>query len=131
MEVLLVDDQAINVQVYAATVRKTFEGVRVYTAVDLSEALQIASGRRLDLALLDLGLPRCTGIEALERFRQSFPEVPVLVVSSEEDPRRAQQCLDAGAAGYVTKASALTALPAAMKAAVTPRVSPSAAAVRR
>jgi DNA-binding NarL/FixJ family response regulator len=118
MEVLLVDDQAVTVQVYAATVRRTFDGVKVHTAVDLSDALQIASGRRIDLALLDLGLPRCTGIEALERFRSAFPEVPVLVVSSNEDPARARQCLDAGAAGYVTKASALRALPAAMQAAI-------------
>ena len=118
MEVLLVDDQAIQVQIYAAAVRKTFGGVKVHTAVDLPEALQIAAGRKLDLTLLDLGLPTCTGIEALERFRRAYPEVPVVVVSANEDPHRAQQCLDAGAAGYVTKAGAVAALPAAMKAAL-------------
>ena len=118
MEVLLVDDQAIQVQIYAATVRKTFEGVKVHTAVDLPEALQIAGGRKVDLTLLDLGLPTCTGIEALERFRRAYPQIPVVVVSANDDPARAQQCLDAGAAGYVTKAAALAALPAAMKAAV-------------
>lgn len=128
MEVLLVDDQAVNVQVYAATVRKTFDGVKVHTAVDLPEALQIAAGRKLDLALLDLGLPTCSGIEALERFRRAHPKVPVLVVSGQEDPARVRQCLDAGAAGYVPKATAVMALPAAMKAAV---ASPSAPASRR
>jgi DNA-binding NarL/FixJ family response regulator len=128
MEVLLVDDQAVTIQVYAATVRRTFEGARVHTAVDLSEALQIAGGRKLDLTLLDLGLPRCSGIEALERFRDAFPDVPVLVVSSNEDPARAQACLDAGAAGYITKSSATAALPAAMKAAVAASLSSSARA---
>ena len=81
VEVLLVDDQAVTVQVYAATVRKTFDGARVHTAVDLPDALQIAAGRSLDLVLLDLMLPTCSGIEALERFRRAFPGVPVLVVS--------------------------------------------------
>lgn len=128
MEVLLVDDQPINSQIYAAAVRKTFGGVRVYTAVDLSEALQIAAGRKLDLTLLDLGLPTCTGIEALERFRGAFPDVPVLVVSAQDDPAQVQQCYDAGAAGYVSKASAVMALPEAMKAAV---ASSSAPASRR
>jgi DNA-binding NarL/FixJ family response regulator len=118
MEVLLVDDQPINSQIHAAAVRKTFGAVRVHTALDLSEALQIASGRRLDLTLLDLGLPKCTGIEALERFRGAFPEVPVLVVSAQDDPAQVQQCYDAGAAGYVSKAAAVVALPEAMKAAV-------------
>lgn len=118
MEVLLVDDQPVNAQIYAASVRKTFGGVKVHTAVDLSEALQIAAGRKLDLTLLDLGLPTCTGIEALQRFRGAFPEVPVLVVSAQEDPAQVQRCYEAGAAGYVSKACAVVALPEAMKAAV-------------
>ena len=118
MEVLLVDDQAVSTQVYAATVRKTFDGAKVHTAVDLPDALQIASGHALDLVLLDLQLPTCSGIEALERFRRAFPAVPVLVVSANEDQARIKQCLDAGARGYVTKAAAVKTLPEAMKRAI-------------
>ena len=116
MEVLLVDDQAVTIQVFAASVRKTFSGAKVHTAVDLPEALQIASGRTLDLVLLDIALPTCSGIDALHRFHAAFPAVPVLVVSANEDKERIRECLEAGARGYITKASALKALPAAMKA---------------
>jgi DNA-binding NarL/FixJ family response regulator len=116
MEVLLVDDQAVTVQVFAATVRKTFSGARVYTAVDLPEALQIAGARTVDLVLLDLSLPTCTGIDALERFRAAFPAVPVLVVSASEDEERIHACLAAGARGYITKSSASVDLPAALRA---------------
>ena len=115
MEVLLVDDQAVTVQVFAASVRKTFGGARVHTAVDLSEALQIASGHAIDLVLLDLSLPTCSGIDALQRFRKAFPAVPVLVVSASEDEERIQACLDAGARGYLPKRAAVENLPAAMK----------------
>src|SRR5512134_2960688 len=118
MEVLLVDDQAVTIQVYAASVRKTFSGARVHTAVDLPEALQIAAGRALDLVLLDLSLPTCTGLEALYRFRSAFPAVPILVVSSKEDRQRVLECLQAGARGYITKTSAVQGLPAAMKVVV-------------
>jgi DNA-binding NarL/FixJ family response regulator len=118
MEVLLVDDQAVTIQVYAASVRKTFSGAKVHTAVDLPEALQIASGRALDLVLLDLSLPTCTGIEALYRFRRAFPAVPILVVSANEDRERVLECLQAGARGYITKTSAVQGLPAAMKVVV-------------
>jgi two-component system, NarL family, invasion response regulator UvrY len=118
MEVLLVDDQAVTLQVYAATVRKTFEGARVHTAADLPDALQIAARRPLDLVLLDLTLPSCSGVEVLERFRREFPAVPVLVVSASEEADRAQACLAAGARGYVAKTSALTRLPDAMRAAM-------------
>lgn len=118
MEVLLVDDQAVTIQVYAASVRKTFSGAKVHTAVDLPEALQIAAGRTLDLVLLDLSLPTCTGLEALYRFRSAFPAVPILVVSANEDRQRVLECLQAGARGYITKTSAAQGLPAAMKVVV-------------
>ena len=116
MEVLLVDDQAITIQVYAASVRRTFSSAKVHTAVALPEALQIASGHPLDLVLLDLSLPTCTGLEALHRFRTAFPAIPVLVVSANDDRERVHECLQAGARGYITKTSALAGLPAAMKA---------------
>lgn len=116
MEVLLVDDQALTTQAYAAAVRKTFGGAKVTTAVDLPEALQLASGRTPDLVLLDLALPTCFGIDALMRFQSAFSKVPVLVVSANGDPVRIQECLDAGAAGYVPKAQAVERLPEAMRA---------------
>ena len=115
MEVLLVDDQAVTIQVFAASVRKTFAGAKVHTAVDLPEALQIAHGHPLDLVLLDLKLPTCNGIEALERFRKAFPRVPVLVVSITEDRDCINQCLEAGARGYIPKTAALRGLPGAMQ----------------
>ncbi len=115
MEVLLVDDQATTVQVYAASVRKTFGGAKVHIAVDLPEALQIASGHPLDLVLLDLGLSTSKGVDTLNRFRRRFPSIPVLVVSASEDKARIEACLAAGARGYVAKASAIAALPQAMK----------------
>jgi DNA-binding NarL/FixJ family response regulator len=118
MEVLLVDDQAVTVQVYAAIVRKTFGGARVHVTVDLPDALQIAAHRNIDLVLLDLSLPTCGGIDALLRFRKAFPATPVVVVSANEDKERIRACLDAGAHGYVTKTSALLTLAGAMHAVV-------------
>ena len=115
MEVLLVDDQAVTTQVFAASVRKTFAGAKVHTAGDLPDALQIASGHPLDLVLLDLKLPTCNGIEALERFRKAYPEVPVLVVSIIEDRGCIDACLQAGARGYIPKTAALRGLPDAMQ----------------
>ena len=115
MEVLLVDDQPVTVQVFAANVRKTFSGARVHTAVDLPEALQIASARDIDLVLLDLALPTCDGVQAVERFHSAFPDVPILVVSATESAERIRACLQAGACGYVTKTLAAHTLAEAMK----------------
>src|SRR5438874_11109850 len=119
MEVLLIDDQAVTVQVYAAIVRKTFSGARVHVAVDLPEALQIATHRKCELVLLDLTLPSSAGVNTLVRFRKSFPAVPVLVVAAAEDKETIRACLDAGAHGYVPKTSALVSLAGAMQTVVT------------
>jgi len=116
MEVLLVDDQPTTVQVFAANVRKTFGGARVHTAVDLPEALQIASGHALDLVLLDLKLPTCDGVQAVERFHRAFPDVPILVISASESAERIRECMQAGACGYMPKTLGVGALADAMKA---------------
>jgi DNA-binding NarL/FixJ family response regulator len=115
MEVLLVDDQPVTVQVFAASVRKTFGGAKVHTAVDLPEALQIASGRPLNLVLLDLTLPSCAGVQAVERFHRAFPAVPILVVSASDDAARIRECMQAGACGYISKTLAVSGLSDAMK----------------
>ena len=65
MEVLLIDDQAVTVQVYAAIVRRTFPGARVHIALDLSEGLQIAAHRKIDVVLLDLQLQNSVGVQTL------------------------------------------------------------------
>ena len=115
MEVLLVDDQPVTVQVYAAIVRKTFSGARVHVAVDLPEALQIAAGRSLDLVLLDLALPTSSGVDTLNRFHKAFPNLPVVVVAASEEKELIRACLDGGARGYVPKTSALLALGSALQ----------------
>lgn len=115
MEVLLVDDQPVSVQVFAASVRKTFGGAKVHLAVDLPEALQIASGHALDLVLLDLALPSCNGVQAVERFHSAFPDVPILVVSATDSAERIRECMQAGACGYMPKNLATAALGEAMK----------------
>ena len=71
MEVLLIDDQAVTVQVYAAIVRRTFPGARVAVALDLSEGLQIASHRKIDVVLLDLQLQNSVGVQTLNKFRRA------------------------------------------------------------
>src|SRR3989442_7087417 len=119
MEVLLVDDQAVTVQVYAAIVRKTFSGARVHVAVDLSEGLQIAAHRKLDLVLLDLMLQNSTGVHTLHKFRRACPSLPVVVVAGAEDKETIRACLDGGARGYVPKTTALLTLSAAMQTGVT------------
>jgi DNA-binding NarL/FixJ family response regulator len=55
------------------------------------------------MVMLDLGLPGCGGIESLLRFRKSYPDVRVVVVSSEDASTAIRGALAAGAAGFIPK----------------------------
>lgn len=115
MDVLLVDDHPIIHETMRAIVRSVRADAEFHGQFDLEAGLSQA-GRlsHLGLVLVDLGLPGCTGMEALTRFRQSFPNARVAVISASDDPEKVQAALEAGAAGYLPK----TLLPKAMAAAV-------------
>lgn len=115
MEVLLIDDQAVTVQVYAAIVRRVFPGARVDVALDLSEGVQVSSHRKIDLVLLDLQLQNSVGVQTLNRFRRACPTIPVLVVTAVEDKETIHACLKAGAVGYVPKTAAVQTLRTALE----------------
>jgi len=62
-----------------------------------------ASTARLDLALIDLGLPDMDGIKIIARIRRLYPDIPILVVSVLTCSKKMREALRAGATGYVLK----------------------------
>jgi CheY-like chemotaxis protein len=107
MNVMVVEDQQVA--------SSAFRGARISAAADLEEALAAAQATPMDAVLLDLGLPGYRGIEALKRFRQSFPQVPVVVISSNEDSQVIADALEAGASGYIPKALSAAGIAAALR----------------
>ncbi|HYG55428.1 MAG TPA: response regulator transcription factor [Burkholderiales bacterium] len=106
MHVLIVDDDALIRAILAQVVRRAAEDAAITSVADLDAAFShIAHERKPDLALLDLGLPGQRGMESLQRFRWKFPDVPVVVVSVNEDAKVIQFALKAGARGYIPKSS--------------------------
>ena len=115
MDVLIVDDHPLIHETLSAMVRAAIPGASVHADIELGAALVRAMELPdLRLALLDLGLPGYSGIEALVRFRSAFPQVRVIVVSATDDPAIMEQAIAAGAAWYLPK----TAKPYAMVAAI-------------
>jgi len=105
MNVLIVDDHPMVAEYLAAAVSKALPEAVVRTAGTLEAGLEVAREHTLGLALLDLGLPGLGGIDSVLRFRQAFPDVPVLVVSSNDDPESITGALAVGAAGFVPKSA--------------------------
>ena len=74
-----------------------------------------AHHRDIEIVLLDLNLPDVYGLEALEQFKQSFPLLPVVILSASDKQADMCQAMNSGAKGYVHKASKGTVLVSVIK----------------
>jgi DNA-binding NarL/FixJ family response regulator len=78
----------------------------VAEAADGVEAVELALAHDVDLAVLDLSMPRMTGLQAARDLARHRPEVRVVVLSMYDNEEFLFDALKAGAAGYVLKAAA-------------------------
>ncbi|MGA9531387.1 MAG: response regulator transcription factor [Anaerolineales bacterium] len=67
------------------------------------EAIEQVMASKPDIVLLDLSMPRATGIEVLEQLRDQHLPVSVIVVTAYGDPASLRKAIDKGANGYLTK----------------------------
>ena len=105
MRILVVDDHPLMAEALEVAMRALDRATHVETAGNLRTAIARAEQAGFDLCLLDLGLPDCSGLEALEKMRASLPALPVVVVSGSDDTRSVLRALDLGAMGYIPKTS--------------------------
>jgi DNA-binding NarL/FixJ family response regulator len=75
-------------------------------AGDGAEAVEIALAERPHLAILDVSMPRLTGLQAAQELSRRLPELRILMLSMHDNERYFFEALRAGASGYVLKASA-------------------------
>jgi DNA-binding NarL/FixJ family response regulator len=88
----------------------------VAEARDGVEAVQIALRERPDICVLDVSMPRMTGLQATVEIKTHAPQIAVLVLSMYDDERYLFEALQAGASGYVLKQEADTVLVDAVRA---------------
>jgi CheY-like chemotaxis protein len=81
-------------------------GYQILTASDGEEALRVALERRPDLAVLDVMMPKLTGLEVTERIRAGAAEVrdmPIVLLTARVQDADLEQGLSSGANEYVKK----------------------------
>jgi DNA-binding NarL/FixJ family response regulator len=104
LRILLVDDHALFRQGLKFLLRDLDPRMETSEAGDCGQA-QAMRGEPFDLILVDLHMPGISGLEALEAMRSAFEASRIVVLSGEEDPRQVRAAIDAGAAGFIPKAS--------------------------
>jgi len=85
-------------------------------ASDGVEAFEQALATRPGVCVLDVGMPRMTGLQATREIRAHLPDAQVLILSMHDDERYLFEALKAGAAGYVLKREADQDLVGALRA---------------
>ena len=87
----------------------------VAEAEDGVAALEQTQAHQPDVAVLDVSMPRMTGLQAAREIRSHVPDTRVLLLSMHDDERYFLEGLEAGAAGYVLKRAADTDLIGAVR----------------
>jgi len=92
-------------------------GALVATSQSVADAIEVLSNRRrqIDLVIADLRMPFVTGMTLLHVIRETFPALPVIVLTGFGTPKLKAECLRQGATAFLEKPVATTQLLAAIR----------------
>ena len=105
MKVLVIDDSKFQRAALCCALRKA--GHEVITAGDGEEGLRVARESHPEIILLDMLLPKLSGVEVLRILKQEQQNGPPVVVLSALSEKNCDKLMEEGAAGYVEKSAAL------------------------
>lgn len=105
IRVMVVDDHALHRE-GTRQILQQYPDLEVVGEADCAElALALVNQAQPHVVLMDIRLGGMNGIEATRRIRASHPDVRILVVTAYEDDEYVRGALEAGAAGYLSKAA--------------------------
>jgi CheY-like chemotaxis protein len=100
IEVLLVEDSPADVFLIRHSLADEVEAFRLHVARDGCEAIEMVRSVEPDLIILDLKLPKVSGLAVLE---ETHPHVPVVVFSASTSPADIQRSFELGVRDFVPK----------------------------
>jgi len=116
LRILIADDHEL-IRRGVRTLLEAEPGWKVVAeARDGEEAFEKAKETKPEIVVLDIGMPRLSGLEAAQRLKRILPQVKVLMLTVHESERLAWEVLNAGARGYVTKSDTARDLVIAIEA---------------
>jgi DNA-binding NarL/FixJ family response regulator len=114
--ILIADDHPLVRGALREAVASAVSGANIIECGDLEQlTAALDKSDHADLVLLDLAMPGVRGFSGLLYLRAQHPDVPVVVVSGNEDRAVIRRCIDFGAAGYVPKTTDITGMRQAIR----------------
>ncbi len=103
IKVAIVEDNKVVREGFASFVNADPDFSCVCTCGTAEEALEVIPKHQPDVVLMDIHLPKLSGIDCTARLKQLLPRVQIIMVTVYEDPERTFKALRAGACGYLLK----------------------------
>jgi len=104
LKIIVVDD-SLGIRLLAKKLFRNLGYEEVEVLEDGFLALELLETWMADVAVIDWSMPKMSGLELLGRLREDprFKDIPVLLVTAEEEPEQMLEALKAGADSYMTK----------------------------
>ena len=103
MKIVLAEDQPLILSSLKILISQEEEIEVIATACNGIEALASISEHQPDVAVLDIYMPKMDGIETAKRAMEKFPNLPVVLLTTFENPDSIQKALEIGVAGFLLK----------------------------
>lgn len=101
--VLIIDDDATQRVMLDAFLHKKMN-LKCYSAENGRKALEVLSNKpNISLVISDIEMPIMDGIETLKNIKQSYPDLPVIMLSGTQDTEQAVEAIKLGASDYIKK----------------------------
>lgn len=110
IRVILADDHVLVRQGIRQFLEEADDIAVVAEASDGAEAVRLVEQHRPDVAILDVQMPKMTGIEATRQIKEKFPHTRVLILTAYDEDPYVFALLQAGADGYILKSADADAL---------------------
>ncbi|MBL7994873.1 response regulator transcription factor [bacterium] len=105
IRILLADDHALVRDGMKTLLRNVDDLIVAGEASDGVEVIDKIKELSPDIVIMDISMPRMTGLEAMDVIQRDYPETKVLIVTMHENEDYAYQIFKAGAAGYILKSA--------------------------
>lgn len=106
MKIIVADDHALIREGLERTLKSFDEDAEIIHADDSVSVLsQLESHNDTKIVLLDLFMPGANGFELLTKICNTYTNIPVIVISSADEPRNMRKAIDCGASGFIPKSA--------------------------
>ncbi len=101
--IVISDDHPLFRQALLAAIKPLFGSANILEVETLAATLEVLEREKVGLLLLDLRMSDSSGLAGLIHIKNSYPEIPVIVVSASEGAETVRAAIHAGASGYIVK----------------------------